>query len=279
MKTSESSFRGVKGYNIFYRLWEPDQAPARAAILLFHGYAEHAGRYLHVAQYLTDRGYIIYAPDHRNHGRSEGRKGYIERMDYVLDDARTLLQRMQAEQAGRKIFILGHSMGGLMATCFAIRYQDELAGAVLSGVSLMAGAGVARGARLLGKLLTVVAPTAGIQELKSEWLCRDPAVCRAYDEDPLNYRGKVMARTGTEMLDAADWALARVSSIRLPLLVMHGGADLLVEPAASRYLYDHAASADKTLHIFDGMRHEIYNEYGKEEVLALVAGWLDQRSA
>lgn len=277
MITQERTFEGAKGLRIFYRYWAPADQPPKAVILLIHGYAEHAGRYIALAEFLTTRGYGIYAPDLRCHGRSEGEKALIDHMDYMLDDLRKLLDVAQGEHPGRKTFVIGHSMGGLLATCFAILHQDRLAGVVLSGPGLMLGGGISPLLRTVSRLLAVLAPRLALQELDSAWLSHDPQIARDYDTDPLNYRGKVMARTGAEMMRKAEWAMQRVHEIRIPLLCLHGGEDKLVDPASSRYIYEHASSADKTLRIFDGLYHEVFNEIGKEEIYQLVADWLDAR--
>ena len=275
MRTSEYSFIGEKDFNSFYRVWEPDEKPAKAVILLFHGYAEHSGRYVSLAEHLTQRDYNIYAPDHRAHGRSDGDKALIDSMDYILNDLKRLLDITHDENPDAKIFVIGHSMGGLLAACFTILYQDQLAGTVLSGPGIMLGAGVSGLLKAVSRILATVAPKMGVQELDSAWLSHDPAIAKNYDEDPLNYRGKVMARTGTEMLQKGDWAMQNISQITIPILTMHGSEDKLADPAGSQFIYDNVASSDKTIKIFDGLYHEIFNEYEKEETYAIVSDWLD----
>lgn len=275
MRVKESSFVGEKDFDIFYQVWEPDEGPAKAVILLLHGYAEHSGRYLPLGEYLTDRGYKIYAPDHRAHGRSDGEKALIDDMDNILADLQRLLDIARGENPGKKIFVIGHSMGGLLAICFATAQQERLAGIVLSAPGIMIGAGVSGFVKAISGILATMAPRMGVQELDSAWLSHDPAVAKWYDEDPLNYRGKVMAKTGAEMLRKADWALQHVSEITIPVLCLHGSEDKLADPAGSQYVYDHVSSRDKTIRIFDGLYHEIFNEYEKEEIYQIVADWLD----
>jgi alpha-beta hydrolase superfamily lysophospholipase len=278
MITRESSFIGEKGASIFYRVWAPDAGRAKAVILLTHGYAEHAGRYHGLARYLTDHGYMVYAPDHRAHGRSGGTKALIEDIHDIVQDMHTLRGRIANEQPGKKVFVLGHSMGGTLTTLYAQTYPEELDGCIVSGVGLMTGAGVSPALKAISRLVAAIAPQFPLQELKSEWLSHDPAVVHDYDTDPLNYRGKVMARTGTELLRGADCALTNIGAFCAPVLCMHGGGDQLVDPDASRYFYESVSSTDKTLKIFDGLYHEICNEYEKDEVYALVGDWLDRRA-
>jgi alpha-beta hydrolase superfamily lysophospholipase len=275
MKVTDASFDGERDCPIFYRKWEPEETPIKGLILLMHGYAEHSGRYTLLAEYLTGRGYVIYAPDHRCHGCSGGEKALIDDMDWMLNDLARLLDIAAGDYPTSPAFALGHSMGGLLAACFTILHGDRLAGAVFSAPGIMIGAGVPGVVQSVSKLLARVAPRIGVQELDSAWLSHDPAIAADYDTDPLNYRGKVMARTGVEMLRKANWAMEHMSTISIPILCLHGSADKLADPAGSQFICDHASSSDKTLHILDGMYHEIFNEYGKEKVYEIVGDWLD----
>jgi len=275
MKVTEGSFNGERGCNIFYRKWEPDDAPARALVLLMHGMAEHAGRYTLLGEHLTGRGYTIYAPDHRCHGCSGGEKALIDDMDYMLDDLAQMLDIATEEHPSLPVFALGHSMGGLLATCFTIQHQDRLAGTVLSAPGIVLDAGVPGIVKAASQIMARVAPRMGVQELDSAWLSHDPAIVKDYDSDPLNYRGKVMMRTGAEMLRKAKWAQEHASRISIPILCLHGSEDKLADPAGSQIIYERAGSTDKAIQIFDGLYHEIFNEYQKEDIYQMVGDWLD----
>ena len=275
MKATEASFNGEGDCNIFYRKWEPEERQPRAVILLIHGLAEHSGRYTSLAEYLVGRGYVIYAPDHRCHGCSGGEKALVDDMDCMLDDLALLLDIATGEHPTLPVFALGHSLGGLLGACFTILHQDRLAGTVLSAPVIMVGASVPGVVKTISKVLAKVAPRLGVQELESVWLSHDPAIVEEYDQDPLNYRGKVMAKTGTEMMRKADWAMENMATISIPILCLHGSQDKLADPAGSQFICDHVSSADKTLRIFDGLYHEIFNEYGKEQIYEIVGDWLD----
>jgi len=275
MKATEASFNGERDCNIFYRKWEPEDSPGKGLILLIHGYAEHSGRYTLLAEYLIGRGYVIYAPDHRCHGCSGGEKALVDDMDCMLDDLAHLLDIATGEHPTLPVFAVGHSLGGLLATCFTILHQDRLAGTVLSAPAIMVAADTPGIVKTISTVLARVAPRLGVQELDSAWLSHDPAIAADYDSDPLNYRGKVMARTGAEMLRKARWAMDNVAAISIPILCLQGSEDKLAAPAGSQYIYDHASSTDKTIHIFNGLYHEIFNELGKEKIYEMVGDWLD----
>lgn len=275
MKTTEATFCGQEACDVFYRVWEPEGGSIKAVVLLSHGYAEHAGRYTLLAEHLTERGYKIYAPDHRCHGRSGGEKALIDRMSCMLEDLEHLLRLARSETPAIPAFILGHSMGGLLAASFTIQHQEQLAGTILSAPLIMVGAGVPGILKLISNILARIAPRMGVQDLDSAWLSHDPAIAESYDRDPLNYRGKIMARSGAEMLRQANWALQKIPVISIPVLCLHGSEDKLADPAGSQYVYDHVSSVDKTIHLFDGLYHEIFNEYEKDKVFAFVSDWLD----
>jgi len=138
MEHTEGRFSGYKGLTLYYRCWLPE-TEAKSIVLVVHGWAEHSGRYMNLINYLVPKGYAVYAHDHRGHGMSEGRRGYVERFSDYLDDLKTFFDLVKCEHGDKKIFMVGHSMGGTIATAYAIRHQQELAGLLLSGASLKLG--------------------------------------------------------------------------------------------------------------------------------------------
>jgi alpha-beta hydrolase superfamily lysophospholipase len=128
-----------------------------------------------------------------------------------------------------------------------------------------------------GKLLSALLPRAGLIALEAEGVCRDPAVVEAYVNDPLVYTGKATARLGAELLKSMAHITAEAGKITLPVLIVQGGADRLVDPAGARMLYDAVGSADKTLRVYDGFYHEVFNEPEHEQVLGDVEEWLEKR--
>lgn len=254
--------------------WLPAGSP-KAVVLLAHGYAEHAGRYGHVAKRLTDAGYAVYAVDHWGHGRSDGEGGFVPRFSAFLDGMNELLTLVEVNHPATPRLLLGHSMGGLIATLFLIERQDAFAAAALSGPAIVPAEPPSRFTIWLSSLLSRFFPRLGVIALDANGVSRDAAVVDAYKADPLVYDGKIGARLGREMMDAMAVAQADAPKIRLPLLIQHGGSDRLTAPAGSQYLFDHVASKDKRLEIYPGLFHEIYNEPEREAVLDDLVGWFD----
>jgi alpha-beta hydrolase superfamily lysophospholipase len=267
----EKSFTGVGGTNIVYDLYEPAGDPV-GLILVAHGVAEHAGRYRHVADVLVGLGLRVAIPDHRGHGRSGGKRLLARDLSEFGADLETL-RRLELVD-GRPTYLLGHSMGGCIALDYALDHQDSLAALVLSAPAVLPGDDINPVLIKVAKVLGKVVPGLPGQKLSSASISRDPAVVAAYDADPLNYRGALSAGIGGAMLRAMESFPARLPSLELPLLVLSGTDDKIVNPEGARLVDRLAGSSDKTLKMYDGLYHEVFNEPEKELVLGDLSDWL-----
>jgi len=272
----EGSFNGVRNTSIFHQAWLPE-GETKAVVLIVHGLGEHSGRYGNVVDALVPRGYAIYALDHIGHGRSGGEREMVERFEDYTDTLTTYLKMVKAEQAGKRIFLLGHSMGGLIASHYLLDHQDAFAGAVISAPAVRIGDSVSQFTILMSKVLSAIAPKMGMVALDVNALSRDPEVVQAYVDDPLVFHGKTPARLAAEMLKAMMRVTAEMGTIHLPLLVVQGSEDKLVDPAGARMLHDAVSSQDKMLQVYEGFFHEVCNEPECSLVLDDIADWLDER--
>ena len=244
-------------------------------VVLVHGAHEHGGRYRHVAERLAAAGYATHAVDHPGHGRSPGRRGNIGSMAAAVDGVAELVRTAGQQHPGVPLFVYGHSLGGLIALQYLTGTPDaRVAGAVLSAAALDTSAANAV-QRTLAPLLSRFLPDLGVLQLDAEAVSRDPEVVRDYRTDPLNHNGRMVARTGAELMTTALAMPRRLPSLTLPLLVLHGTADRLVPPAASEVVRAHAGSPDLTVRTYAGLFHEPHNEPEKDDVLADVVAWLD----
>jgi alpha-beta hydrolase superfamily lysophospholipase len=275
MTHQEGRFKGEGGVEIYWQAWLPEREP-RAVVVLAHGASEHSGRYAWTGEQLEARGYAVYAIDHRGHGKSEGPRAVIDRMHNAVEDLHTLVERAQGAHPGRPLVLLGHSMGGCVALAYTSEHEDALDALVLSGpLAVLEAASPVQ--RVAGRVLSAVAPSLGVVAIDPTAVSRDPAVVRDYDSDPLNYHGKLPARTVAELSKAIDGFPEAVTRFRLPLLVMHGTADRLVPIAGGEMVAERAGSEDKTFKRYDGLFHEILNEPERQQVLDDMADWLDAR--
>lgn len=250
------------------RWWEP-AGDAHASLVIVHGYAEHGGRYGAVARRLARDGIAVWAADLRGHGASSGERASVADVADLVDDALVALERAAAARPDRPLFVLGHSMGGLVATALALDHQARLAGLVLSGPAV--------GDPSALEPLLELDPLPEVV-LSSELLSRDPRVVADYDGDPLNYRGPFRRETLQTLTSGARRVRARFHELRLPLLVLHGEDDQLVPAQAGRDVYEGAASSDKQLGIYPGLRHEILNEPEGPTIADRIAAWVRERS-
>ncbi|NNH72391.1 alpha/beta hydrolase [Nocardia uniformis] len=271
-KTETGGFDG-KGGRIFWRAWLPEAEP-RAVAVIVHGIAEHSGRYDHVGQRLAAAGIAAYALDHHGHGQSAGAKANIDTMESTADNVAAMLAIAVEKHPDLPRFLIGHSMGGLITAYLATRAPIDVTGIVLSAPAIDIEAGNAA-QKLVAPLLSKYAPNLGVIKLDSKLISRDPEVVHAYNTDPLVYTGAVVARTGTEMLNATYIVKDRLRNLTVPLLVLQGTADGLVSPTSADVLEKGVAAKDLTVIRYDGLYHEVFNEPEQDKVLTDVMKWLE----
>lgn len=276
MKHADFSFTGVHGTKIVYDVWTPD-GDVVGLLVLSHGLGEHAGRYDEVIARLVGLGLAVYAPDHRGHGRSGGKRLALKSWsDYVVD-LHELFRIARAAHPGVKNFLLGHSMGGAIALSYALEHQAELDALMLSGPAVVLGDDTPRILIPIGKILGKIAPTVPVQSLDSASVSRDPAVVAAYDADPLVHHGKIPAGLASGLVGAMESFPTRLPSLTIPVLLQHGSDDKLADVAGSRMIAEKAGSTDLTIEVYDGLYHEIFNEPERERVLDDLVSWLSPR--
>ena len=274
MRHSEGTFTAADGLTIFHQAWQPDGDPT-ATILLFHGLGEHSGRYAHVAAALVDRGFAVHALDLRGHGRSEGKRVFVKTYGELQRDLLQFRQLVEQEHPGLPLVVLGHSMGGNLATGHVLDHQAGVRALVLSGAALQTSDDVSPALRKVAGVLAKVAPGLRPQGLDAAAISRDPAVVAAYRSDPLVFTGKISAGLAGALFWSMDAFRPRYAELRLPLLIMHGTDDALVPVAASHMLEAAAVNADVTSHYYPGLFHEIFNEPEQQQVIADLVAWLD----
>ena len=272
--TSER-FTVADGVHLACQAWRPAR-DTRAVLAVVHGYGEHGGRYRELAVRLTEHGLAVHVCDLRGHGRSSGRRGYVSRFSDYLDDTAVHLDIVRREDPGLPVFVLGHSLGGLIASSFVEqRRGQDLSGLVLSAPFLRLAIPVSPLKVLAARAASVVAPTMDVgNPLDPARLSHDQAVVSACRTDPLNHNA-APARWAAEILNAQRATLAAAGRISLPLLVMYGDADPVADPAGARELCAAASSRDKTERSYSGFYHEIFNETGREAPIADLLAWLD----
>jgi acylglycerol lipase len=270
----EGRFAGAKGLEIFWQSWQGD-APTRGVVVISHGAGEHGGRYERPALELAELGYPVYALDHRGHGRSEGRRALVDRLDNAAADLDVLIDLARREHPDTPLFLLGHSLGATIALRYALGHQDKLDGLILSGALAVIDPPPAP-VRFAARALSATIPWMPALSVDPATVSRDPAEVEAYRTDPLVHHGKLPVRTVAEIAAATEAFPGQVGSLTLPLLLVHGSEDRLVSVQGSRMVYERASSEDKQLEIYDGLFHEVLNELPEDRarVLADIVAWL-----
>ena len=273
MEYIEGKFKGQKKINLFYQCWLPTRK-AKAILLVVHGVSEHSGRYTNLVNYFVRKNYAVYGFDHRGHGKSNGLGGYVERFQYYVNDLHTFYNLVRGEHSNPKIFLVGHSMGGLIAIAYAVDHQHELAGLLLSAPTLKLSSSRSPVLIAVGRVFSMLLPKMGATLPDASAISQDQTVVDTAISDPLAYKGKISVRLGVELIQAMQKVTSQISWIHLPILIMHGTADRLNDPAGSQMLYERVTSKDKTLKFYEGFYHEIFSEPGRQQVFADMKAWL-----
>lgn len=303
MSHIELTKQSFDGLLLYYQGWEPE-GEARAAVCLVHGLGEHSGRYAHVARVLNDAGYILFGFDLRGHGRSAGRRGHTPSYEALMDDIGGLLDEAGVRYPGLPRFLYGHSLGGNLVLNYALRRSltplslsparrggseapppapgggqgvGPLAGVIATSPAIRLPYPPPRLQVALAKAMNRLYPALQMPNgLALDGLARDPEVIRAYVSDPLVHN-KISVRLALEMLAAGEWALAHAAEFPLPLLLVHGTADILTSAQASAEFAARVPASRCTLKLWEGFYHETHNEPEKAEVLAYMMDWLSGR--
>jgi alpha-beta hydrolase superfamily lysophospholipase len=274
----DASFRVPDGTLRYRQSWA-SEGPARGAVVLIHGFGEHSGRYSALTAALPRAGFVVHGFDHLGHGRSPGRRGHIGRWSDYRDGVSAFIELVRGESAGRPVFLFAHSMGGLIALDWLIDEaaagRSRVRGAVLSAPGLVPLAVGARWQLWLSRVLSRGWPTFSV-DLRVGAVSSDPAVVAATGADPWSHR-RASARWGQESLAAIARARAGAASVTLPLLILHGEADPIVDIAGSRWLVGVVSSPDRELRTYPGAFHEVHNDTARDVLVAEVVAWLERR--
>lgn len=277
----EQQVRSADQTALWVRRARPTGA-ARARVAFVHGFGEHGGRYVRTLRWFAARGIDAFCLDLRGHGRSGGRRTFVRRWAEFTDDVEAYLTHVEAQHtpgSRTPLVVVGHSMGGLVVarTLEERRARlPKLAGAVLMSPFLRVKMPLPAWKTSAGRFLSRWLPWFRIPaDVDVSHLSRDPAVGQAYLADPLVEKGAT-ARWYTEAMGAQDAAFAAAQSLDLPMLMMHGEDDHVVDVEGTRRLHGLVSSADKELRVWPGGRHELFNETNKDEVCAHLLAWVER---
>lgn len=263
------------GVKLFSQAWLSDKK-AKALVVIVHGLGEHSGRYAHVAEAFCDAKFHVYAFDQRGHGKSEGPRGHTPTYQHLMDDISLALADAKAQISDElPVFLYGHSLGALEVLYYGLKEQANLKGIIATSPPLDLS-GTPESKRKMAKLMKSILPKMTIANgLDVNALSHDPAVVKAYTDDPLVHN-KISVRLGGFMFDGAEEVLAGAKDWHLPLLLMHGTEDKICGIKGSDLLFD-GLQGDITYKRWEGLYHETHNEPEKAEVIQAMVEWIKDR--
>ncbi|MCS6848967.1 MAG: alpha/beta hydrolase [Anaerolineae bacterium] len=248
------------GEKMFIRHWKPE-GEVRGSAVLAHGIFEHSGRYHHVAERFTRRGYRVWALDHYGHGRSAGPRGYIQHLNHFIDDLRLVVE-LATQETGHKPVLLGHSMGGAISALYAVRYQETLRALVLSSPALRIhapGFVIA-----IGRIVSNIIPAAPIPSGLSQPATHNAAWEAWKARDELQH-SRLTVRTARFIVDAGEEARAKAHMLRIPVLLLVAGDDTYVDKRGAHEFFANLPPGVGELYEYAGFYHEIFNEVEREK--------------
>ena len=261
------------GLDLIVESRRPATAAARRRVLIVHGYGEHHRRYDTLADELAAAGHEVHRFDLRGHGESEGRRGHV---DDFAEYRRDLLRVADHVAPEAPLDLVAHSLGGLIALDAVLHDPDRFDSLALSDPFLATASPLPFYARPLAKLAARFFPGATFPAgIDPEGLSRDPEVVRAYGADPMIV-GRVSGAWLLEVLAAQERVRSRAGEIRLPVLLLLGGADPIASAERAREVFARLGSEDKRQVVYDGFRHEIFQEIGRERAVEELLAWLDR---
>lgn len=275
MNTFEWQWKNPAQVDIYAKGWtlENNKAP-KAVVLLQHGLGEHIGRYEHVAQWLNEHDIVMLGCDRSGHGKSGGKRGHIHKYEYTFDDIKQLKAKAKELYPNVPLFLYGHSMGGGIVANYLVTQKDtDFAGVIATAPAFRPGFKPSSFDLFMGKIMRKIYPAFSQNNgLDLNYLSKDKAVIEAYKNDKLVH-GKLTAETGLGLIDFGQEALDKVDTLAVPMLLLHGTDDKLTDPSASAEFVQ-KAKGDLTYKSYEGWRHELHNEIGKEGILHLFIDWI-----
>lgn len=282
LRRVESHFNGHAGIPLFYRSWVP-RAPVRS-LAIVHGFGEHSGRYEHVATWFSRRGTAVYSFDLRGHGRSAGRRGHVESFADYLNDLDFFLGRVERESGSLPITLLGHSMGGLITTAYAVERNPSVQSLITSGAALALSSELSGFKITLARLFNKIAPRLSMNAgLDASAISSESEEVKRYVEDPLVH-GLSTASHAAALIDQIERVRGRGAEVKIPMFVTHGALDRLCPPTGSMAFHQSlpgtipgSSAPHAAFRMYERSCHEILNDVEREQVMADMLDWIECR--
>ena len=279
MKNQTGYFEGRELTKLFYQYWLPDTEEIKAYIIAIHSWGTHSDRMILPAEYLTEKGYAVYTFDLRGHYRNTGDiPGHIESIDHIQKDIVLFMDIIRDIAQDKKIFLMGHSFGGLMSLIFAINHP-ALSGVLISSPLLGMFLKLSIGKKVIksiSKNIVKLAPNKILNNIIDQnQLTSDLKILRKYIADK-NKIDVISAKSATEIDKYTKWAMDNASKLICPVLIMQAGNDKIVDKEKPKQFFEKVKSKDKSYREYDGFLHELWNEKGRAQVYQDMFIWLEK---
>ena len=275
MKHQEFYFNCYKK-QLFGQYWEPKQQTTNAVVILVHGMGEHSGRYSDfVVPEFIDKGFAVISFDHFGHGHTEGKRGHCPSYQALLDSVKQVFLKAKEVFGDKPTFLYGHSMGGNVVLNYIMRRHPDIKGGIITSPYLRLAFQPPKWKMTLGKLMLKIYPSITLpSELDTKAISRIDSEVKKYEDDKLVH-DKVSPKFTFPMLDAGQYAIEMSHTLNVPLLVMHGTGDQLVDHNAT---IEFAKSApNTTLKLYEGGYHELHNDLEREDVIKTIIDWMESK--
>ncbi len=247
----------------------------KAVIVLVHGMGEHSGRYLDVAEKLTDNNFSVVAFDHFGHGKTEGKRGHNPSFEAVLDSVSKTMEIARKKFSNKPIFLYGHSMGGNVVVNYAIQKTDDLKGVIATSPFLKLAFEPPKIKLAVGKILQKIAPSITMgNELNANDISRDKIEVTKYINDPLVH-SKISPNFSIKFIETGKWAIENAYKLKTNMFLLHGTADKIIDYKGTKEFANNSEKA--TFKLYEGGYHELQNDLCKEEMLQDVVNWLNSQ--
>jgi len=261
---------------VFYREWNGPSTSLRAVIILVHGLGGYSGRFFEFGPYLAKNGMQIFAIELKGFGESPSIKGHIDNFRVYTKELKALVGTAKRLHPGKKIFMFGESMGGLIALDFAIHNQNMIDGLILISPAVKdkipytfkQKAKIFRSALFDPLALFPSRFTASI-------FTRDPVMAKRIDNDPLEVRD-LTAKFFLSILKAMIFVNMKPRTIKLPVLMLLSGKDKMISAEAAQSYFNKLSSKDKELKWYHEMYHALYVDKDREIVFKDIVNWINK---
>ncbi len=279
MRNETGFFEGRENRKLFYQKWLPE-GNTKICIVVLHGWGTHSDRIKIPAEYLTSKGYAIYSFDLRGHWRNAGDyPGHIDSMDHIQKDIVLFMDVVKKDSGNKKIFLMGHSFGGLIVLIYAINHPN-LPGVLVSspqlGLALKKSGGQKFTKKISGSFAKLAPYYKTIERvINQNHLTSDLKILREHlaDKNKLEF---ISIKSASEIDSSMKWAKKNASKLLCPTLIMQAGNDKIVDKKETKKFFDKVKAQDKTYKEYNDFLHELWNEKKRAQVYQDMYIWIEK---